>query len=149
MLNSEPGNYQETDMLNQGALLSQIPQGDLNFTTIGKIGGYVVKTGYIKLNNGRLDENTKGEFLAVTTLTDKNGIIRYTSSEIAGYPENMNTESGRMKLNSQQLEQILKTERYDISSAEKLTNSELLNYRSKIQERIIKGEAPVAYGTMI
>ena len=66
MLNSEPGNYQETDMLNQGALLSQIPQGDLNFTTIGKVGGYVVKTGYIKLNNGRLNENTKGEFLAVT-----------------------------------------------------------------------------------
>ena len=54
-----------------------------------------------------------------------------------------------MKLNSQQLEQILKTERYDISSAEKLTNSELLNYRSKIQETIIKGDAPVAYGTMI
>ena len=149
ILESEVGQAEEIDMLDQGALVSQMPEGEMNFKTVGQIGGYVLKTGYIKLNNGRLDENTKGEFLAVTTLTDKNGIIRYTSSEIAGYPENMNTESGRMKLNSQQLEQILKTERYDISSAEKLTNSELLNYRSKIQETIIKGDAPVAYGTMI
>jgi hypothetical protein len=149
MLNSEPGNYQETDMLNQGALLSQIPQGDLNFTTIGKVGGYVVKTGYIKLNNGRLNENTKGEFLAVTILVDKNGILRYSSSELAGFPQNLQTNTGRISLNLQQLAKILETEGYKTYPIEPLNDVEILNYRSKLKEQITGSKTAVAYGTII
>ncbi|MBR4633148.1 MAG: hypothetical protein IKO48_07540 [Elusimicrobia bacterium] len=149
MLNSEPGNYQETDMLNQGALLSQIPQGDLNFTTIGKVGGYVVKTGYIKLNNGRLNENTKGEFLAVTILVDKNGILRYSSSELAGFPQNLKSNAGRISLNLQQLAKILETEGYKTYPIEPLNDVEILNYRSKLKEQISESKTAVAYGTII
>lgn len=149
ILESEVGQDKETDMLNQGAIISQMPEGIMDYKTVGQIGGYVLKNGYMRLNNGRLDENTKGEFITVTTLTDKNGIIRYTSSEIVGFPKTMNNTSGRISLNSQQLEQILKTEGYDISSTEPLSKLELLNHRSKIQEKIIGGNTPVAYGTII
>ena len=143
------GNEVETDMLNQGAIISQLPEQILNLTSVGQIGDYVLKTGYIKLNNGRLDENIKGEFLSVITLTDKNGIIRYTSSEIAGYPETMNNKSGRINLNMQQLKQLLTAEGYEVSSPEVLTDSEILNYRTKLSERIIENISPVAYGTII
>ena len=149
MLENDPGNYQETDMLNQGMLLSQIPQRDMNFTTVGKIGGYVLKTGYIKLTNGTLAEDTKGEFLAVTVLVDKNGIMRYSTSELVGYPQTLNDNTGRIVLDFQQLTKILETEGYTIDSAEALTDAEILNYRNKLKEQITETNVAVAYGTII
>ncbi|MBO7610604.1 MAG: hypothetical protein J6T23_00145 [Elusimicrobia bacterium] len=149
ILESESGNKIEIEMLNQGAIISQLSEQDMNFRTVGQIGDYVVKTGYMKLNNGRLNENTKGEFLAITTLTDKNGIIRYTSGELVGYPETMNNKSGRINLNLQQLEQILITEGYEVVYPEELTSLEILNYRTKLSEEITGNISPIAYGTII
>lgn len=149
ILDTDLGQTEETDMLNQGVIISQIPEQEMNFTSVGQIGGYVVKTGYMKLNDGRLGNKTRGEFLAITTLTDKNGIIRYSSSELVGFANSMNNETGRINLNSKQLKLILERENYVVNVSEKFTNGELLTYRNRLKENIVRTIAPTAYGTML
>ena len=149
IINEEIGKEQELEMLNNGAVLSQMSQEDLNLKTQGQIGGYILKTGYIRLINGTTDNNTKGEFLSVRILIDKNGIIRYSETELVGLPESMKNKTGRQPLTSSQLQQILSNEGYDITKPEPLTDSELITYRVRLQEPVLNSQTPTAYGTLI
>ena len=148
-INESIRNSQEIEMLNQGTVISQIPEQNLNLTANGQLGGYLLKSGYIKLVNGSLNSTTKGEYLSIKVLVDKNGIARYTYTELVGFPDLMNNQSGRQTLTSSQLEQILKNEGYEIANTEPLTDSELITYRKRLQENITGSTIPTAYGTLI
>jgi len=148
-INESIRNSQEIEMLNQGTVISQIPEQNLNLTANGQLGGYLLKSGYIKLVNGSLNSTTKGEYLSIKVLVDKNGIARYTYTELVGFPDLMNNQSGRQSLTSSQLEQILKNEGYEIANTEPLTDSELITYRKRLQENITGSTIPAAYGTLI
>ena len=148
-LNQEDNKHiQEIDMLNQGAILSQISQRDLNLTTVGQIGEYVLKSGYMKLVDGRLN-NIKGEFISFNILVDKNGIIRYSTCDLVGFPENMNNNSGRQTLTYEQLQQLFESEGYDINTIEPLTNQELYTYRNRLQQNIVNTGTPITHGLII
>ena len=149
-IDKEIGDEAEKEMLYNGAILSQVSEQDLNLKTCGQIGEYILKTGYIKLVNGTLDDNVKGEFLSVKVLIDKNGIIRYSESELVGFPENINNKTGRKELNFYQLRQLLLNEGYDITGVdENFTETELLNYRIRLESDIPDFKMPAAYGTAI
>ena len=141
ILNQIPGNATEMEMLNQGAIISQIPQNNLNLTTVGQIGEYVLKTGYIKLIDDR--------FIALTILVDGNGITRYSSTELVDISELKDKDFVRINLNSKQLQQIIEAEGYKTTPPETLTTLELLNYRGKLQEEIKQSNINTAYGTLI
>jgi len=146
-INDEIGSDAEKEMLYNGAILSQVSEQDLNLKTCGQVGEYILKTGYIKLIDGTLDNNTKGDFLSVRVLIDRNGIIRYSESELIGFPENIGNKLGRKELNSYQLRRVLLNEGYDITDTEEnFTESELLNYRIRLESDIPDFKMPVAYG---
>ncbi len=144
-----PGNVQEIEMLNNGAILSQVPEQNLNLKTSGQIGGYILKTGYMKLVDGTIGGDTKGEFLNVRMLVDKNGIIRYSESELVGLPERMQNKTGRITLHPNQLQQILSREGYDITEQEIFTDDEIITYRERLQEVLLNNQMPIAYGTLL
>ncbi|MBR3627816.1 MAG: hypothetical protein IKN42_03085 [Elusimicrobia bacterium] len=145
LLDSPIGNPQEIELLKQGAILSQVPVRDLNLESCEQIGDYVLKTGYMKLVDGRLND-IKGDFIGFKVLVDKNGIIRYSTTELVGFPEQMNNNSGRLLLTSEQLQQLFEIEGYNINPNEPLTNQELYNYRNKLQQDVFNTGTPVAYG---
>ena len=138
----------DTEMLYQGSIISQILEKDLNLTTVGQIGDYVLKAGYIKLTDGRLN-NMKGDFLNFNILVDKNGIIRYSSCDLVGFPNNMGNNSSRQPLTFIQLKQLLESEGYNISEPEPFTNQELYTYRNRLHQNIINTGTPTAYGLII
>ena len=144
----EGNQSQEIQMLDEGAIISQVPEGELKLTTVGQIGKYIVKTGYIKLIDGRLSDK-KGEFISVKVLVDDRGIIRYTKSELVGFPDSIGENTGRKELTTKELQELLEQEGYDIEEVEELSEEERQTYRAKIEEEIEAITVPVAYGTII